>query len=304
MYTTAEKRYRTAYKRAVRIRRIRQIARRVLLLAVVTAAGYLLCRQLSDKADIRHTQQVALKQSALDRKKQSVSDRALAEAVSSPQDDAAAPQSSADSVPGPLCPALKEPELFLQNPELPTGCEATSGAMLLTAYGYQTNKCTVADALSKHTLIYTDDSVYAPHPNDAFIGNPYSSDGYGTFPDVLADALQSVIDRQGGSHTATPLYDKSEEELLSYLDEGVFLCVWSSMYDMEITYDSGWKLLHDGEYTDEYFFWPSNEHVLLLTGYDEENVTVLDPLVGKCSYPRASFFRHYKQAGSYALMLN
>ena len=304
MYASAEKRFSTAYKRAVRIHRIRQLSRRIILFFMVFAVVFLLWRHLSGITDISHTEQVVKTQSALDRKKQTDSEQPLTASAFPSQDNSAVSQSiSGDSTSLTLCPAPGKPDLILQNPELPTGCEATAGAMLLSAYGYPADKCGVADDLLTGAPVYSADTVYAPHPNDAFIGSPYSSDGYGTFPAVLADALQLLIDKENGSHTATPLYDKSEEELLSLVEKGIPVCVWTSMYDTEITYENGWYLLRDSEYTDEYFYWPSNEHVVLLIGYDEESVTVYDPLVGKCSYSRVSFFRHYRQVGSYALML-
>lgn len=194
-------------------------------------------------------------------------------------------------------------ESILQNPELPTGCEATSGAMLLQAYGYKAEKTDVAGRMKKGKRVVVGDRVYAGHPDEVFIGNPESGSGYGAFPKVLAEAMQRIIDEQGGNHLATPMYGKTQREILNLLDKGTPVCIWSSIGGVEIEYRSGWYLMKDGEYTDEYFTWPSNEHVLVLTGYDDDEVFVCDPLKGRYSYKMKSFFRHYEQVGGYTLIL-
>lgn len=175
--------------------------------------------------------------------------------------------------------------------------------MLLNAYGYAVDKTELADALEKDSIETVDDKDYAVHPEVAFIGNPTSSSSFGVFPSPLAEAMQKFIDEQGGEHVATPLYGLTEEEILAYCDADIPMCIWASMRNQEIQYIGGWYIIADGDYTDEYFYWPSNEHCLVLTGYDSENVYVCDPLEGECSYPRESFFRHYEQVGCYALVM-
>nr|WP_296959997.1 C39 family peptidase [uncultured Mediterraneibacter sp.] len=192
---------------------------------------------------------------------------------------------------------------ILQNPELPTGCEATAGTMLLQAYGYEVEKTELADLLEKGERVQVGDQVYGPDPQEAFIGDPASSYGYGAFPKVLAKAMEKVIAKQNGQEKAEALEGKSESEILSYIDQGIPVCVWASIDNREIERRKGWYLIKDGMYTDAYFYWPSNEHVLVLTGYDENQVTVCDPLKGETKYDRKAFFRHYEQVGKYALLL-
>lgn len=194
-------------------------------------------------------------------------------------------------------------ECILQNPELPTGCEATAGTMLLRAYGLKTDKMEVARGMKKCEISVVDGVVYAGHPDEVFIGNPETKNSYGAFPNVLAEIMQKIIDEQGGGYRAEPMYGKSEEEILQFIDNGIPVCIWSSIGNSEIEYRRGWYLIRDGEYTDEYFEWPSNEHALVLTGYDNDKVFVCDPQKGEYSYPRKSFFRHYEQVGCYSLVM-
>lgn len=195
-------------------------------------------------------------------------------------------------------------ECVFQNPELPTGCEAAAGTMLLRAYGYEAEKTRTAGLLRKENRIEGENGlVYGPDPDDAFVGDPSDQGGFGVFPGPLAEALQQIIDSQEGVHTVRALYGLSERSILEYIDRGIPLCVWTSMYDMEIEWKTGWYLTKNGAITDEFFCWPSGEHCVVLTGYDEEEVVVCDPLEGECTYPRESFFRHYEQVGSYALVV-
>lgn len=192
---------------------------------------------------------------------------------------------------------------ILQNPELPTGCEATAGTMLLSAYGYSVDKMKVAERLEKGERIEYKGKWYAKSPDEVFIGNPETIYGYGAFPNVLANAMQQVIDETDGKYKVVPLYGESEQEILKRIDSGLPVCIWSSMNDLEIEYRKGWYLIKEEQMTEEYFYWPSNEHVLVLIGYDETDVTVCDSLKGICEYNRESFFRHYRQVGEYALVL-
>ena len=108
---------------------------------------------------------------------------------------------------GPETLSLSVP-VYLQNPELPAGCEVTSAAMLLAAYGYATDKLTVAAALPKCPLELHDGLLYGPHPSEAFIGSPDSSYGFGVFAPAVAKTMQAIIDLQ------RPFFLEGDESLL------------------------------------------------------------------------------------------
>lgn len=105
MYASAEKRFSTAYKRARRIHRIRQLTRRIMLVFIVFAAVLLLWRHLSGIINISHTEQVVKTQASLDSKKQAVSGQTSETATLPAQDNVFASQNvSGDSVSVSLCP--------------------------------------------------------------------------------------------------------------------------------------------------------------------------------------------------------
>lgn len=196
-----------------------------------------------------------------------------------------------------------EVEPLLQNPELPSGCEATAATMLLEAYGYPVSMVGLAAAIPKAALEYRDGRAYAPHPSEAFVGDPFSEAGYGVFPGALEETLQDCIDEAGGPHTVRVYEGASESEILAVVDSGHPLCVWSTMWMEEIVPMPGWYIKRGGIHTDEYFPWPGNEHCYVLVGYDDTYVTVCDPLRGKVRYNRDRFFRLFDELGGYALRL-
>ena len=193
--------------------------------------------------------------------------------------------------------------VFLQKPELPTGCEATAAAMLLTAYGYDVDKETFAQAMPKSSFVIYGGRTYSAHPNDAYIGNPSSSYGYGAFARVTAQTMQDLIDSANGNHCAVDITGSSEKEILNYIDHGSPVCIWSTVDLLPVGESGSWYIKKGSIYTDEYFQWPRNEHCMVLVSYDEETVTVHDPLKGICSYSRDTFFQRYMDVGQYAVVL-
>lgn len=201
-------------------------------------------------------------------------------------------------------PTVQMP-VVLQNPELPTGCESTAAAMLLQAYGYQISKTDVANALPKSRLTKYNGRVYAAHPNDAFIGNPFSGGSdFGVFAGALAATMQSLIDQAGGQHTVKNITGADEATILSLIDRKVPVCIWATM-DMSAVRQgsSGWYLMDGDAYTDTWFSWPGYEHCLVLVGRSDTTVTVHDPLRGKVEYNRTLFFTRYADLGSQAIIL-
>ena len=197
---------------------------------------------------------------------------------------------------------LKEVPVFLQNPELPVGCEATAGAMLLAAYGYDVDKIVFACALPKSSFEQDQGNLYAAHPDQAFIGDPFSS-GYGAFAPVVAQTMQALIDSAGGKHRAKDITGSSEAEILQHIDRGIPVCIWGTMELRPVAYRRGWYLQQNGHHTDDYFNWPGNEHCMVLTAYDSTSVTVNDPMFGQTTYDRQTFFQRYNDMGQYAIIL-
>lgn len=202
-------------------------------------------------------------------------------------------------------PATVQVPMILQNPELPTGCESTAAAMVLQAYGYPVSKTDFAEALPKSRLHQYNGRVYAAHPNKAFIGNPFTGGAdFGVFAGVVTDTMQTLIDQAGGKHLAKDITGADEATLLSLLDRKVPICIWATMSMVPVRENSsGWYILDGDTYTDTWFSWPGNEHCLVLIGYNDQTVTVHDPLKGVVKYNRSLFFTRYNDLGRQAVIL-
>lgn len=197
----------------------------------------------------------------------------------------------------------REIPVVLQEPELPAGCEAAAAVMLLQAYGYEAGKVEFAQSMPQSTLEIKNGRTYAPHPNQAYIGNPFSSSGFGALSKVTAETMQKLIGKENGRHVAVDIAGSSEEEILNLINKGVPVCIWSTMSMLPLVDVGGWFLKNGDEYTEQYYIWPGNEHCMLLTAYSETSVTVHDPRKGRIEYERQLFFERYREVGCYAVIL-
>lgn len=192
---------------------------------------------------------------------------------------------------------------ILQKPELPAGCEATAAAMLLKCYGYDADKCDVADAIAKSTAKQHKGRTYAAHPSDAYIGDPKTDGGFGVFSPAMSAAIQKIIDKSDGQMKAISLTGESQNKIEAIVNLGTPVLIWTTMGLLPVEYTIGWYVERNGVYTDEYFNWPGNEHCVLLYQIDGENASIYDPLKGKRKLNKEKFFTRYNEVGKYAVIL-
>lgn len=205
-----------------------------------------------------------------------------------------APTPTATAKPGRL--QLTAP-VILQDPELPTGCEATSAAMLLQKYGFTATKNEIADRLPKKNM---DQDGYGFDPNKYFIGNPYGS-GRGCFADVLMRTINSYLTAQGSMILAYNATGVPFSYLDVLLEQGRPVVVWATMGMSNITETVSWIDQETGKEIE----WKRPEHCLLLIGYDKAAGTYIfnDPQKGLTEYSAAQFKKIWEAMGSRALYL-
>lgn len=187
-----------------------------------------------------------------------------------------------------------EAEPILQHPELPTGCEVTSLTMALRFAGYDVSKEELADQFLDKA------PPGSVSYKSAFWGNPREAESFGCYAPVIVKAANKYLASQKSDKTATNLTGASLDDLLSEVRMGYPVIVWGSMYiDEEIVFSYGWEI--EGETVT----WPSNEHCMLLIGFDLENnaVIVCDPLNGIVSYDKSAFQRHYETLERQAIVI-
>lgn len=186
----------------------------------------------------------------------------------------------------------------------PTGCELVSSTMLLEYYGYSV---TVEDLIygeyiSTIDFYYSVEGVlYGGNPYKEFIGSPYDAGSYGCYSGAIMNMLNNYL--MYTDYAPTELTGTSLPELCSqYIDYGIPVLVWASI-DMLETYTNfanTWII----EDTGESFTWLSNEHCLVLVGYDDFNYYFNDPMRGKAySYSKDICEQRYKELGMQSIII-
>lgn len=188
--------------------------------------------------------------------------------------------------------SLKVPEV-LQLPELPTGCESVALTMALEYEGFMLYKTTIA----REFLIYNQET---DNMAVGYIGDPFSEDGAGCFAPAIAATADNFFEDQEADYAAYNISGTEMEELLSYIEAGTPVVLWTTMYmaEPEFTEDTA-------EYEGETYRWYYQEHCVVLSGYDLENHTlqINDPLEGIVTRDYDEFKQIYDTVGKYAVVV-
>lgn len=198
---------------------------------------------------------------------------------------------------------------YYSQKDYPTGCELVSMSMVLAFHGFDIK---AGDIIKKGYLdsaeVYTKKSIkYSGDPNKVFIGNPHKNSGYGCMSGAVMLALQRYLAPQ--EHKLDKKYEITDiggmpldEICENYIDNGIPVIVWCSI-DMKPTFTNlrnSWII----ENTGERYIWKSNEHCLVLVGYDDENYYFNDPLVKKSTkYMKRLAERRYGEMGMQAVVV-
>ncbi len=168
-------------------------------------------------------------------------------------------------------PLISVPYISQQG-RYPTGCESVSAVMLLQYLGYPiTVEEFIHNALPQEGFIQRDGLLYGPDPRVAFCGSPYEEDAFGCYAPVICTALNSIMDSR---HRAVDETGASMEYLLhTYIDHGMPVIFWACINMRPPLEGPSWRL-HN---TDTDFTWISNEHCMLLVGYDRDGYYFNDP---------------------------
>ncbi|MDP5275065.1 C39 family peptidase [Chengkuizengella axinellae] len=192
-------------------------------------------------------------------------------------------------------------EPLLQNPELPQGCEITALTSVLHFYGYHVSKTEMADHyLPKEPLIRKNNKLYSANPYKAYAGNPRDKNGgLFSYTPPIVKAANHYFDNVDGNYSVVDLTGSSREDIIEQLNQGVPIMVWVTIDLNKPQMDFSWYFNDTGEF----FSAPSNLHVMVLHGYDQNNVYVMDPLKGEMTYDANTFFGSYYALGSHAMMI-
>ena len=200
--------------------------------------------------------------------------------------------------------AALDVEFIDQREKYPTGCESVTAVMALRHAGVDITVEEFIDGYLVRSPEPAPDSAgvyHSSHPREAFLGDPYSEDGWGCYAPVIQKAVGELLAQRQSSRQVRDLSGKTLEDLCrDYIDKGVPVMVWATMWMSPAQH--GMELVADG--TGERFDWITPEHCLLLVGEDEANYYFNDPLEGKAvPYPKAQTEAAYAALGAQALAI-
>ena len=181
-----------------------------------------------------------------------------------------------------------------QTKDYPTGCESVSAVMLLRYLGIDVSVDGFIERyLEKEPMQQIEGRLYGPDPFCCFAGSPYDSESFGCYPPVIVQALNRVFAEKKPELSAIDITGMPMEQILTdFLDQDMPIIFWASIDLKETIVGPDW-LLSDGSV----FTWISNEHCMLLVGYDEMSYYFNDPWHnhGCIAYPRKLVEQRHKE---------
>ncbi|WP_176431134.1 C39 family peptidase [Anaerovirgula multivorans] len=190
---------------------------------------------------------------------------------------------------------------IMQKPELPNGCEITSLTAVLNYYGYEVSKTEMADVyLPKEPFIARDGTLYGANPYKAYAGDPRDQrGGFYVFAPPIVDAAKNYFEAAGGNMNPIDVSQSTREEIIDYLNEGIPVVIWMTIDLKAPRIGYAWYF-HD---TEETYSAYVNLHSVVINGYVEDNVHIMDPLKGQVIYNADEFFASYYSLGSHAMVI-
>ena len=175
---------------------------------------------------------------------------------------------------------------YMQNPQLPTGCESVALTNALRYWGFKLGKTTIAD----HWMPYGGNGVYN------FIGNPRNSSGWIICAPGIAKTANKYLKKKGSKVRAKNVTGTSLKKLRKYLDAGCPVVVWTTI---GMGSPGGVQAVRSG------YPLRNNNHAVVLTGYNPKNgkYQVADSLAGVKWRSGKAFNRLYKAMGKQAVVL-
>ena len=191
----------------------------------------------------------------------------------------------------------KRVELFveniLQNPELPNGCEIVSLAIVLRHLGFDVDAVSLSDEyLPKGEFWY--DSPY-----EKYIGDPKTYEGTGCYAPCIVNTANTFLSDKGSELKCYDVSGKSLDELEKYVDEGIPVIIWGTVFmdcDPTVCYS---YLNSEGEE----ITWFAHSHCLVMIGHSLHTYIFADPLYGIADYDRDDVKTSYNQVFQQACII-
>ena len=186
-------------------------------------------------------------------------------------------------------------------PELPSGSELTSAAMVLDYYGFNVTKMDFINYLTIDEAPDTDSKKWS-HPDKAFIGHPTKKGEYGCYEGVLEECINNYFTSNGINKYEASFRVGEMSSCLEEVYNGNPVIIWVTSGMKKPTRGKEWMT-----YGGDLFTWLNGEHCVVLIGYDLDKRTVIvsdpnDPR-GIIEYPMETVENVYKEMGERALKI-
>lgn len=195
-------------------------------------------------------------------------------------------------------------EIIYQNPELPTGCEITSLAMVLNYCGFEADKCILANDYlptlpSSDIHCGKDGLLHGNDINRYFIGDPADLNGTVCGSKAIADAAKQYLDDfDNGEFIVRDMTGENVRKLYNLVENEIPVIVWCTVNMSQRHEVEGW-------YNDsgKYVSWAHEDHCAVLIGCGEDSVTIADPISGITEYDKEQFESSFKSRGRQCVVI-
>ena len=175
-------------------------------------------------------------------------------------------------------------EYILQNPELPTGCESTSLAIVLRYLGYDVDKMIIANNYLPKGQYGINDPEYF------FVGDPTSEHGFGCYAPAIEYAANCYLKDNDSDYFAKDISGSDMKCLMKLIYKNrTPVIFWGSISMTPITEGVTWNI------NGRNVTWRSNNHCLVLIGWDETSYIFSDPLIGITEYQKDIVEARYEE---------
>lgn len=180
-------------------------------------------------------------------------------------------------------------KVIYQYPDMPSGCEITSLTMVLNYMGIDVTNDYMADN-------YLDSSTY--NMFTSFVGSVYNDNSFGCYAPVIVNAANKFFADRALDYEAVDISNSTREQIVDILSDDRPVIIWNTE-DMKSTYAKTYTI--DGNS----FEWMTNEHCVVLSGYNEQDntVEVADPIAGNVVRDADTFFQRYNDVLSQAVYI-
>ncbi|WP_299512347.1 C39 family peptidase [uncultured Rummeliibacillus sp.] len=194
-----------------------------------------------------------------------------------------------------------EVPVVLQNPQLPHGCEITAMTAAFNYYGLNLSKMKMAKKyLPTEEIVDKNGKRIGPDPNKAYAGNPADKlTGTYIFAPAITKTAKKVARDYKSNLQVTNLTGASKKKIIETVQQGIPVMMWVTLDLSKPKKKEGWYI----KGTDRKPKMYRNLHVVVLTGYEDDKVIVMDPLHGYVSHDTTKFFKSYKEMGSQAISI-